>query len=258
MNETVFMIHAASFQPRKLSNAGHDVVYPEAPHVLPMKSTVDIEGQTVQVTNGGRENARAWFAYNRDDPCDTTESQSGSHIEYVGLEESVNVLAGVLQECTKNINGDNKDHNRGILTLIGFSQGGTFAHILASLANSARKKSSAKETDVKNECNADKIFERIDGVIYMGAFPAKHSPQEGSVCHPRLDRSLETKSLHVIGKSDTSVCPELSRNLAALFDDADMYQHEKGHVVPTNSASCEAIIGFLGNLRTATERLAGR
>ena len=234
------------------------MVYPEAPHVLPMKSTADIEGQTVQVTNGGRENARAWFTYKRDDPCDTTESQSGKYIEYVGLEESVDVLAGVLQECPKNINGGNEDHDRGILALIGFSQGGTFAHILASLANSARKKSSGKETDVKNERNADKIFERIDGVILIGTFPAKHSPQEGSACHPRLDRSLETKSLHVIGKSDTSVCPESSRNLAALFDDAEIYEHEKGHVVPTNSASCEAIIGFLGNLRTTTERFAGR
>ena len=234
---------------RKLSNAGYDVVYPEAPHVLPMKSTIDVEGRPVQITNGGRENARAWFTYNRDDPCDTTESQSSRSIEYVGVEESVNVLAGVLQDCSKENDGDkDKDDDRGILALIGFSQGGTFAHILASLASSARKKSSAKETDVKNERNADKIFERIDGVIYIWAFPAKHSPQEGSACHPRLDQSLETKSLHVIGKSDTSVCPELSRNLAALFDETKIYQHEKGHLVPTNSASCEALIGFLGGL----------
>ena len=256
MNETVFVIHA-SFQPRKLSNAGYDVVYPEAPHVLPMKSTVDIEGQTVQVTNGGRENARAWFAYNRDDPCDTTESQSGRCIEYVGVEESVDVLAGVLRECSKGGNGDKeKDDDRGILALIGFSQGGTFAHILASLAALGSKKGLATDTNCEIIC--PRIFASIDAVICIGAFPAKHSPRENSTYHPRLDQSLETKSLHVIGKSDTSVCPELSGNLAALFDDADTYQHEKGHVVPTNSASCEAIIGFLGGLRTTTEQFAGR
>jgi len=246
MNETVFVIHA-SFQPRKLSNAGYDVVYPEAPHVLPMKSTVDIEGQTVQVTNGGRENARAWFAYNRDDPCDTTESQSGRCIEYVGVEESVNVLAGVLRECSKGGNGDKEKYDdRGILALIGFSQGGTFAHILASLAALGREEGFATHTNREMKCS--RIFASIDGVICIGAFPAKHSPREGSPHHLRLDRSLETKSLHVIGKSDTKVCPELSRNLATHFDDAVIYQHEKGHIVPTNSASCEALIGFLGGL----------
>lgn len=40
----------------------------------------------------GCHDARAWFFYNTLDPSDRSHSQSGKHIEYVGLEESLTML----------------------------------------------------------------------------------------------------------------------------------------------------------------------
>lgn len=208
------------------------MVYPEAPHILPLKSIVDVNGQPVEITNGGRKNARAWFTYNRDDPCDTSESQTGKCIEYIGLDESIGVIGDVMQGCVEAEGVSSESSDGKIIALLGFSQGGTFAHILASLA----------------EGEGANSFRRIDGVICIGAFPAKHTPSEQSEYYPSLDRRIGIKSLQIIGKNDTSVCPKLSNELAALFQDQVIYQHEKGHLVPSNSAACHAIIDFLSAL----------
>ena len=208
------------------------MIYPEAPHILPMKSITDVEGQPVEISNGGRKNARAWFTYNRDDPCDTSESQTGKFIEYIGLDESIEVIGNVLQRCVQADAASSESSERKIIALLGFSQGGTFAHILASLA----------------EGEGTHLFRRIDGVICIGAFPAKHTPLEQSEYYPSLDRRIGIKSLQIIGKNDTSVCPKLSNELAALFEDPVIYEHEKGHLVPNNSAACHAIIDFLSAL----------
>ena len=218
---------------RKLCNAGYDVIYPEAPHILPMISTVNIEGQPVEVTNGGRKNARAWFTYNRDDPCDTSESQTGKSVEYIGLDESLGLIGDVIKGCVEADGASSETRKGKIVALLGFSQGGTFAHVLASLAESEGTSS----------------FRRIDGYICIGAFPAKHTPSEKSKYHTFLDRTIGIESLYIIGKNDTSVCPKLSNDLAALFEDSAIHEHEKGHLVPNNSVSCHAIIRFLAALK---------
>ena len=197
-----------------------------------MKSIIDVEGQPVEITNGGRKNARAWFRYNRDDPCDTSESQTGKCIEYIGLDESIGVIGSVLQGCVEADGAPSESSERKIITLLGFSQGGTFAHVLASLA----------------EGEGTFFFRRIDGVICIGAFPAKHTPTLQSEYCTSLDRRIGIKSLHIVGKNDTSVCPKLSNELAALYEDPVIYQHEKGHLVPSNSAACHAIISFTSAL----------
>ena len=217
---------------RKLCNAGYDVIYPEAPHILPMKSITDVEGQPVEIRNGGRKNARAWFTYIRDDPCDTSESQTGNSIEYIGLDESIGIIGSVLQGCVEADGAPSESSERKIIALLGFSQGGTFAHVLASLA----------------EGEGTNLFRHIDGVVCIGSFPAKHTPTVQSKYRPCLDKTIPVQSLHVVGENDTSVHPKLSNELAALFQDPVMYGHEKGHLVPSNSAACHAIISFLSAL----------
>ena len=205
------------------------MIYPEAPHILPMKSTIHIEGQPVEITNGGRKNARAWFTYNRIDPCDTSESQTGKAIEYIGLDESLGLIGDVIRGVVET--GDKAAESasrRKVVVLLGFSQGGTFAHVLASIARD--------------------MFRNIDGVICIGAFPAKHMSTAESNYRPCLDQTIGIKSLHVIGRNDTSVRPNLSNDLASLFQDPLIYRHEKGHLVPSNSAACHAVIAFLASL----------
>lgn len=197
-----------------------------------MLSTVNIEGQPVEITNGGRKNARAWFTYNREDPCDTSESQTGKRIEYIGLEASLGVIEDVLRECVEADGASAESSGRNVIAVLGFSQGGTFAHALASLAEGTH------------------YFRHIDGVICIGAFAAMYTPTGKSKYSQNspVDRKLGIKSMHVIGKNDTSVRPQLSNELASFFHDPVMYEHEKGHLVPSNSASCKAIISVLDAL----------
>lgn len=101
-----------------------------------MISTVNIEGQPIEVTNGGRKNARAWFTYNRDDPCDTSESQTGKSVEYIGLDESLGLIGDVIKGCVEADGASSETRKGKNVALLGFSQGGTFAHVLASLAES--------------------------------------------------------------------------------------------------------------------------
>lgn len=197
-----------------------------------MKSTVNIEDKPVEITNGGRKNARAWFTYNRDDPCDTSESQTGKRIEYIGLEESLGTIEDVLQGCVEADGASAESSGRTVIAVLGFSQGGAFAHALASLADGTH------------------YVRYIDRIICIGTFPATHTPALKSKCGQNLpvDQKLGIKSMHIIGKKDTSVRPHLSNELAYLFHDPVIYTHDKGHLVPSNSASCKAIISFLNAL----------
>ena len=119
-----------------------------------------------------------------------------------------------------------------VIAVLGFSQGGTFAHALASLAEGTR------------------YFRHIDGVICIGAFSAMHAPTGKSKYSQNLsvDGEHDIKSMHIIGKNDMSVLPKLSKDLASLFHDPVIYEHDKGHLVPSNGASCKEIILFLDTL----------
>lgn len=56
---------------------------------------------------------------------------------------------------------------------------------------------------------------------------------------------LITPSLHVIGLLDEYIPPARSLELAQLYSDATVYQHEGGHVVPQKPADCEVFRSFL-------------
>ena len=250
-NAKIFM-HRTMKVARKMKNAGYDVIYVDAPHVLPTKSVVSVEGQPVEITNTGRANARAWFTYNAEDPCDVTEAQSGNAVEYIGLDGSLQFVAEILSEYS--------DQKQTVI-VFGFSQGAAFAHVLASLATSTCKESHLHKEHgickVKNndEAGGNDPFRCIKGTICVGGFPAMHRSQ----CLPtstsqqsqsrykisELTDSLSIPSLHMIGRNDTSVSPALSMDLAELFLNHEMFEHDKGHCIPTNSASCTKMISFL-------------
>ena len=44
-------------------------------------------------------------------------------------------------------------------------------------------------------------------------------------------------SLHVMGTADQLVPPERSQALAALFDGARVFEHERGHMVPSSAGA---------------------
>jgi pimeloyl-ACP methyl ester carboxylesterase len=199
---------------KKLNQAGYDCIFPQALFQLPMTSLVEVGGEMVQVTNGSREHAKAWFLYSNEDPSDTSLSQTGQVIDYVGMDDSLRVIKEELKTLPKE---------NSSVSILGFSQGAVFCHVLASLA-------------------AKKIppFDRIGKCILVSGFCA--TPQGYS---KESLSQIRIPSLHVIGSDDTSVVPSLSVDLAARFVNPDILRHEKGHILPQQSARCTKMIEFL-------------
>ncbi|CAJ1942312.1 unnamed protein product [Cylindrotheca closterium] len=216
---------------KKLNQAGYDCLFFQAPIELPMVSTIMIEGQPVLITNGGRKGAMAWFLYSQEDPGDTSSMLTGERIEYVGLEESINMMQ---QELT-NILKANEDEQ---IFLLGFSQGAVLAHILASYCTIAP-------------------FNKIRGFVLVSGFPATPlqrpmvvdaiavAENSSVVDESSAFQEIDRPSLHVIGRNDTSVPPSHSDKLFQCFVHGRKLEHEKGHILIQQSAQCATIIQFL-------------
>lgn len=187
--------------------------------MLPLTSLVDVEGAPVKVENGKRENARAWFLLSRDDPADASLAQSEAPMEYIGLDESLLLVQHELQRDDE------------YCAILGFSQGGVFAHILSVLAMQS----------------ANDPFQRIKCVIVASGFTAQHesNPDSPFPLHNLATTPVTLPSLHAIGEQDTSVRPELSWKLVHLFENSQVMEHEKGHILAQRSAQCAEIISFL-------------
>ena len=202
---------------RKLNQAGYDCVFLESPHLLTMTST------------DKRENAKAWFLLNAQDPSDASLSQSGIPLTYIGLEESLQMVQEELQR--------NDVADESFTAILGFSQGAVFCHILSVLAQREPYR-----------------FGAIKAALLASGFAAQHVPDPSAYYDTgRLsDRDIVTEipSLHLIGKNDTSVNPALSLDLVELFRQGQIMWHEKGHIVPQKSAECADMIAFLEACRT--------
>lgn len=100
---------------KKLNSNGMDCLFLGGPIVLPpllVESKPEQDGMESSTNNDttttrmGREEARAWFLYQRDDDPNTNDDywQSGRPIEYVGLDESLRYLEGHLKaDFTKGL-----------------------------------------------------------------------------------------------------------------------------------------------------------
>ena len=239
---------------RKLKNAGYDVVFLEATRELPMTSQVVVDEKVVEITNGRRENAKAWFVYDPNDPCSTSAAFTDKYINYIGLDQSIDLVRNFIDTFVS------KEGEK--VALFGFSQGGTFVHLISMLVATL-----AADDDFVNDYGSN-WTNKVGCVICAGAFPAKHRPNEDSEYYHQLssfnhhDDNLVAKdndnnkkkiiikgipSLHIIGENDTSVVPEKSIELSSLFYETKTYFHPKGHLISQNSASCQTVITFLNN-----------
>mmetsp|Transcript_8024 Transcript_8024/g.12290 ORF Transcript_8024/g.12290 Transcript_8024/m.12290 type:complete len:243 (-) Transcript_8024:29-757(-) len=199
---------------KKLNQAGYDCIFLQAPNRLPMKKEVDNKGNIIG--QGGRENAYAWFVYNRHDPSDSSRGFSGECIEYFGLEKSLTCIGRKLEILKEEVTD-------GTISVLGFSQGAVFCHILASL--SGHKVSP---------------FEAIQKCVLVSGFPA--TPRAYSL---ETLSNIPIQSLHLYGSEDTRVPPSRSIALKSRFLESIEIEHDGGHVLPQQSARCTAIIEFL-------------
>jgi predicted esterase len=213
---------------RRLSERGYECMYLEAPHLLPMTSMVEIEGQQVEISNGDRENAKAWFMYSKEDPSDASMSLKETPMEYFGLDASISMI----RDCLCKFDTDTE------VILLGFSQGATMVQIITILADAAQK---APEWN-------DNLspFAKIHSAILISGFASMHRGSLADSLQATDDKEpITISSLHIMGANDTSVPKPLGDKLAACYLDPQIYIHEKGHFIPHNKAMIEAVTGFL-------------
>mmetsp|Transcript_18318 Transcript_18318/g.33511 ORF Transcript_18318/g.33511 Transcript_18318/m.33511 type:complete len:207 (+) Transcript_18318:462-1082(+) len=205
-----------------------------------MTSTVAIDGKEVQITNGERKNAKAWFVYSTTDSADASMSLEETSMEYVGLDTSIDQVKECLAQCNDNL-----------CAILGFSQGATFCHILSMLSCAAKQ-----NNDDPNNSEAYP-FAKIQCAILFSGFPSMHdngsfSANSKNTAHNKLD----LRSLHIFGGNDTSVPKRYGEKLANLFSNPETYDHGKGHVIPHNAILCERVIEFLDSCH-ADDNLKG-
>jgi len=193
-----------------------------------MTSTATIDGERVQISNGDRENAKAWFVYSKTDSADASMALKETPMEYSGLDNSIDLVA----ECLMK-------HDGKFCAILGFSQGATFCHILSILSNTAKQ---------NNDANSKmrSLFANIRCAIMLSGFSSMHNGSLAN-CHDANAESnkLDVKSLHIFGERDTSVPKMYGEKLANRFANPELYDHGKGHVIPHNIALCDRVIKFL-------------
>ena len=107
--------------------------------------------------------------------------------------------------------------------ILGFSQGGVFASILAGLAATR--------------------LQSLRYVIMLSAFPARATDITAKSWYNEID----LPSLHVWGTDDSLVPPQASELLRNRFVSPVTYTHDKGHVIPGNSAFTTAVSSFISS-----------
>ena len=240
----VLLLYYPLHKIRRLGQAGYDCVYLEAPHLLPMNSNVEIDGEVVQITNGQRENAKAWFVYSKTDYADASMALKEVPMEYIGLDVSIEKVKECLMQCEDEF-----------CAVLGFSQGATFGHILSQLASTAKQKTSNDNNNSEVQCP----FSKIQCAILISGFPSMHNgtipyeltPHENINEHNN-DNKLHLNSLHIWGENDTSVPKIYGEKLSNCFIDPEIYVHEKSHYIPHNKPLIESVITFLQSCSSET------
>eukprot|EP01127_Copromyxa_protea_P010409 TRINITY_DN2535_c0_g1_i3.p1 TRINITY_DN2535_c0_g1~~TRINITY_DN2535_c0_g1_i3.p1 ORF type:complete len:152 (-),score=35.77 TRINITY_DN2535_c0_g1_i3:267-722(-) len=130
--------------------------------------------------------------------------------EYDGLDESVELLKNEI-----------KAHGPfdGIL---GFSQGGVVASLLAAVTESGE-------------------FPSIKFAIFMASFPASATIWKAK--YP--ENGCSVPSLHFWGTKDNLVSNDLSEELSKLFISPEVHVHDSSHVVPNKGVDKVALRKFL-------------
>jgi len=180
---------------KRISELGYDCMYLEAPHLLPMTSMVEVDGEMVEVTNGGRENAKAWFMYSEKDPSDASMALQETPMEYFGLDASISMI----KDCLCKLETES-------CTIFGFSQGAAFVHILSILASTAR---------MKPNCKHLSPFAKIDSAILVSGFASMHQGcmtdnLQATDCEGSL---ITIRSLHIIGEGIRPSQNRMEKNL---------------------------------------------
>ena len=180
----------------------------------------------VEISNGRRENARAWFMYSEKDYSDASMALKEVKMNYHGIDTSISQIRDYLD---LEVDGD--------CAILGFSQGSTFCHMLSVLAHHAKQSDHVDPFILP--------FAKIKKAILISGFSHMHQYPLVSCLRDTTKNGIHLQSLHIYGEGDTSVPMRYSEELAKCFVKPEAYVHEKCHFIPHNAPLIERVLEFL-------------
>lgn len=197
------------------------LIYPTAPNRL---SPADIPGYQSSTSEAADEESPettdAWAWFRKDEA-------SGS---YRLLDEGMSHLA----QCIRDDAGGHVDG------VIGFSQGGFVASLLASVLETNRTppEKAQQWANMLREANGGRALKFA--VVYSGFY----APQE-DLAWLYEPSKISTPTLHFIGSLDTVVEEGRSRGLVARCEEPVVVVHPGGHYVPVSKEWVNPLVGFV-------------
>lgn len=153
--------------------------------------------------------------------------------QYAGIDKGMATLAGAIRDAG------------GVDGVIGFSQGGCAAGILAGALESEARPLPNPAVDDDTEAWVAKLREANGGrplkfsVVYSGFRAA--DPDVAWLFDPKIS----TPTLHILGSLDTAVDETRSQTLIQVCKDPLVVTHPGGHHVPVSKEWAMPLAGFI-------------
>ncbi|CAF0783637.1 unnamed protein product [Didymodactylos carnosus] len=222
-NSTIFREKTGSL--RKLLKKHADLIYIDAPHLIPETTAELVESTNSEAANSeehnhqqvDRSNQRGWWFSTSNqtyDPLKLTDCDKG-------FQESIEYVTNFIQSQTEPFDG-----------ILGFSQGASFVTLLLLSLNS----------------NSQLSFRFVMLIASFKSGQTQHKDY--------YKNQINIPSLHIIGKNDQVIPFKMSEDLANdCFKEPINFYHDGGHFIPTTSEARLCYTEFLDKLQIS---LAGK
>ncbi|KAL2134971.1 hypothetical protein VTI74DRAFT_10198 [Chaetomium olivicolor] len=198
------------------------LLYPTGPNRL---SVQDIPGYEPRETEPSEIESWAWFR---------KHEATGT---YQHVEKGMMRLAEAIVEAKKGIDGN--DVEGFIDGVIGFSQGGCMAGMLAAAMEGSHEPAKEHERWVKAVREANGGRPLRFAVIYSGFYA---TPDDLAWLYKP---KVSTPTLHVLGSLDTVVDESRSQGLIERCEEPMVLTHPGGHYVPVSKEWVMPLAGFI-------------
>lgn len=210
------------------------MVYPTAPNRLSAGDIPGYEprGGVVSSEEGGegqvQQELDSWAWYRKD--------EAGGAYRFV--QEGMERLAGCIGEV---VNGEGEGMEGGVVDgVVGFSQGGCMAGMLAAaMEDNGRKPAAGQEGWVRAVREANKGVPLKFAVIYSGFYAPP-----GDLAW-MYEPKIRTPTLHFLGGLDTVVEEKRSLGLVERCEEPIVLTHPGGHYVPVSKEWAMPLAGFI-------------
>ncbi|KAK7513497.1 serine hydrolase-domain-containing protein [Phyllosticta citriasiana] len=223
--------------------AGLALSYPTAPVKLSRAQIPSFDTDGVKADETEEEEPEAYGWWVRKDKVEQANGKvEGEGFTYEGLETGFAKLADVLKE---------EGPFDGV---IGFSQGGAAAGMLASLLEPGRKEAFEKAQE-KGGMPYPQVMEGVHPPLKFAVSYSGFAPAANELYQAFYEPKIKTSMLHFLGSLDTVVEESRSLRLADACEKKEgrVVYHPGGHFLPSQKQPVSVLVGFIREVMAEAE-----